>query len=124
MGLLKEFRDFAVKGNALDMAVGIIIGAAFGKIVSSLVNDIIMPPIGMLLGGVDFKHLEITLKEAAVSATGEAIPAVAVRYGLFINTVIDFLIIAFTIFMVIRTINRLSQMRSRVPCGAPDAPKA
>jgi len=124
MGLLKEFRDFAVKGNALDMAVGIIIGAAFGKIVSSLVNDIIMPPIGMLLGGVDFKNLQITLKEAAVSATGEAIPAVAVRYGLFINTVIDFLIIAFTIFMVIRTINRLSQMRPRVLGGAPDAPKA
>ncbi|MBP7051214.1 MAG: large-conductance mechanosensitive channel protein MscL [Phycisphaerae bacterium] len=111
MGLLKEFRDFAVKGNALDMAVGIIIGAAFNKIVSSLVNDIIMPPIGMLLGGVDFKNLAVTLKEATTSATGEVIPAVTVRYGLFINNVIDFLIIAFTIFMVIRTINRLGNLR-------------
>ncbi len=125
MGLLKEFRDFAVKGNALDMAVGIIIGAAFNKIVTSLVNDVIMPPIGMLLGGVDFKNLQVTLKEAAVGPAGEAIPAVAVRYGLFINTLIDFLIIAFTIFLVIRTINRLSQMRC-LPAtrGAPDAAKA
>jgi len=111
MGLLKEFRDFAVKGNALDMAVGIIIGAAFNKIVTSLVNDIIMPPIGMLLGGVDFKNLELTLKQAGTAATGEAIPAVAIRYGLFINTFIDFLIVAFTIFMVLRTMNRLAQMR-------------
>ena len=93
------------------MAVGIIIGAAFNKIVSSLVNDVIMPPIGMLLGGVDFKNLQLTLKQASTAATGEIIPAVAVRYGLFINTVIDFLIVAFTIFMVIRTINRLAQMR-------------
>ena len=111
MGLLKEFRDFAVKGNALDMAVGIIIGAAFNKIVSSLVNDIIMPPIGMLLGGVDFKNLEVVLKKAGTSAAGEAVPAVTVRYGLFINNTIDFLIVAFTIFMVIRTLNRLMQMR-------------
>ncbi len=118
MGLLKEFRDFAVKGNALDMAVGIIIGAAFNKIVSSLVNDIIMPPIGMLLGGVDFKNLEVTLKAATTSATGETIPAVAVRYGLFINTVIDFLIVAFTIFMVVRTLNRLAQMRVPFVRGA------
>ena len=98
MGLLKEFRDFAVKGNALDMAVGIIIGAAFNKIVTSLVNDIIMPPVGMLLGGVDFKNLQVVLKGPATSATGEAVAAVAVRYGLFLNTVIDFLIVAFTIF--------------------------
>ncbi len=112
MGLLQEFRDFAMKGNALDMAVGIIIGAAFNKIVTSLVNDVIMPPIGMLLGGVDFKNLQVTLKQASTSATGEAIPAVAVRYGLFINTCIDFLIVAFTIFMVIQTLNRLAAMRS------------
>lgn len=111
MQLEGEFRDFAVKGNALDMAVGIIIGAAFNKIVSSLVNDIIMPPIGMLLGGVDFKNLSLTMKAASLSPTGEVIPAVAVRYGLFINTVIDFVIVAFTIFMVIRTINRLSHLR-------------
>jgi len=112
MGLLKEFRDFAVKGNALDMAVGIIIGAAFNKIVSSLVNDIIMPPIGMLLGGVDFKNLVLTLKQAVTGPDGKIVAeAVTVKYGLFINNIIDFLIVAFTIFMVIRTINRLAQMR-------------
>jgi large conductance mechanosensitive channel len=124
MGLLKEFKEFAVKGNALDMAVGIIIGAAFGKIVSSLVNDVIMPPVGMLLGGVDFKNLQITLKEAALGPAGEAIPAVAVRYGLFFNNIIDFLIIAFTIFMVIRTINRLSQIRSPLSRNTPDSTKS
>ena len=124
MGLVKEFRDFAVKGNALDMAVGIIIGAAFNKIVTSLVNDIIMPPIGMLLGGVDFKNLQVTLKEAVLSPTGEVMtPAVAVRYGLFINTLIDFMIVAFTIFMVIRTVNRLSQFRLNRPDSAGAAPK-
>jgi len=111
MGLLKEFRDFAVKGNALDMAVGIIIGAAFNKVITSLVNDIIMPPIGMLLGGVDFKNLQVVLKEAVTSATGEAVPAVGIRYGLFINTITDFLIVAFTIFLIVRTVNRLSKMR-------------
>jgi large conductance mechanosensitive channel len=121
MGLMKEFRDFAMKGNALDMAVGIIIGAAFNKIVSSLVNDVIMPPIGMLLGGVDFKNLQLTLKAASASAAGEIIPAVAVRYGLFINTVIDFLIVAFTIFMVIRTLNRLAQMRTPFTRAEPAA---
>jgi len=125
MGMLKEFREFAVKGNVVDMAVGIIIGAAFGKVVSSLVNDIIMPPIGMLLGGVDFKNLQITLKEASVSATGEAVAAVGVRYGLFINTVLDFLIVAFTIFMVVKMVNRFSQMRCfPASRGAPDAAKA
>ena len=111
MGLLKEFRDFAVKGNAMDMAVGIIIGAAFNKIVTSLVNDVIMPPIGMLLGGVDFKNLQVILKGASTLATGEAVPAVAIRYGLFLNTMIDFLIVAFTIFMVVRSVNRLSKLR-------------
>jgi large conductance mechanosensitive channel len=112
MGLMKEFRDFAVKGNAIDMAVGIIIGAAFNKIVSSLVADVILPPIGMLLGKVDFKDLAVTLKAAATGADGKAIDPVQIRYGLFINNCIDFLIVAFTIFMVIRTINRLGQMRA------------
>ena len=121
MGLLKEFRDFAVKGNALDMAVGIIIGAAFNKIVTSLVNDVIMPPIGMLLGGVDFKNLQWVLKwakpaatdgaAAATAVTAEPVAEVAIRYGQFISTVIDFLIVAFTIFMVLRVFNRLAQMR-------------
>jgi large conductance mechanosensitive channel len=112
MGLMKEFRDFAVKGNAVDMAVGIIIGAAFNKIVTSLVNDIIMPPIGMLLGGVDFKNLQVVLKAAGTSATGEPIPAVAIRYGQFINTTIDFLIVAFTVFMMVRLVNHLAKMRT------------
>ena len=110
MGLLKEFKEFAVKGNAMDMAVGIIIGAAFNKIVSSLVNDVIMPPIGLILGGTDFQKLELVLKKATVSASGEALPAVTLRYGLFINTVIDFLIVAFTIFVVIKAVNRLTRM--------------
>ena len=118
MGLLKEFRDFAVKGNALDMAVGIIIGAAFNKIVTSLVNDVIMPPIGMLLGGVDFKNLQWVLKwakpaatDGAAAATTEPVAEVAIRYGQFISTIIDFLIVAFTIFLVLRVFNRLAQMR-------------
>jgi large conductance mechanosensitive channel len=116
MGLAKEFRDFAVKGNALDMAVGIIIGAAFNKIVTSLVNDIIMPPVGMLLGNVDFKDLSLVLKEAGKSATGEAVPAVAMRYGLFISTCIDFLIVAFTVFMMVKMVNRLTQLRQKEVC--------
>jgi large conductance mechanosensitive channel len=111
MGLLKEFKEFAVKGNAVDMAIGIVIGAAFNKIISSLVNDVIMPPIGFLLGGVDFKNLELVLKKAGVSAAGGVLPAVTLRYGLFINTVIDFLIVAFTIFVVIKAVNRLTRMR-------------
>ncbi len=97
MPIIKEFKDFAVKGDAVDMAVGIVIGAAFGKIVNSLVNDIIMPPIGMLVGGVDFKNLVVTLKEATTTE-----PAVTLKYGQFLNNVIDFLIIAFSIFIVVR----------------------
>ena len=111
MGLLQEFKEFAVKGNAVDMAVGIVVGAAFNKIITSLVNDVIMPPIGLLLGGVDFKNLELVLKEASTNAAGAAVPAVTLRYGLFINTVIDFLIVAFTIFMVIKALNRVGRMR-------------
>jgi len=104
MGMLKEFKEFAMKGNVVDMAVGIIIGAAFGKIVSSLVGDVVMPPIGVLLGNVDFSNLALTIKEAS----GDS-PAVAVKYGVFINTVIDFLIVAFAIFMVIKLMNRLKK---------------
>ena len=104
MSIVKEFKDFALKGDAVDMAVGIVIGAAFGKIVNSLVNDIIMPPIGMLVGGVDFKNLEITLK----AATG-TVPAVTVKYGSFINNVIDFSIVALSIFIVVRSITALKK---------------
>ena len=107
-----DFKAFVMRGNVLDLAVAVIIGGAFGAIVTSLVNDIIMPPIGMLLGGVDFKSLQVTLKDAITSPAGDVIPPVAVRYGLFINNIIDFLIVAFTIFMVVKTINRLAQMRT------------
>ena len=108
MKIIKEFKDFAVKGNVIDMAVGVIIGIAFGKIVTSMVNDIVMPPIGLLMGGVDFSDIVVTLKEAA----GE-VPAVTMNVGLFINNVIDFLIVAFVIFMVIKQLNRFKK---------PDAP--
>jgi large conductance mechanosensitive channel len=124
MGLAKEFRDFAVKGNALDMAVGIIIGAAFNKIVTSMVDDIIMPPIGMLIGGVDFKNLELVLKQAAKSATGEAVPAVAIRYGQFINITINFFIIAFTVFLMVKMVNRLGQVRLKASTESQPAPAA
>lgn len=104
MSIVKEFKDFAVKGNAVDMAVGIIIGAAFGKIVGSLVNDIIMPPIGLLIGGVDFKDLKLVLKAATLGK-----PEVSLNYGLFINNMLDFLIVAFAIFMVVKGINSLKK---------------
>ena len=113
MGILAEFKQFAVKGNAIDMAVGIIVGAAFNKVVTSLVNDVIMPPIGFLLGGVDFKNLQVILKKAYTGAAGEVIPAVALRYGQFINTIIDFLIIAFTIFLVIKVMNKFLKAKQK-----------
>jgi large conductance mechanosensitive channel len=104
MSMLKEFKDFAMRGNVVDMAVGVIIGAAFGKIVTSLVNDVVMPPIGMLMGGVDFSDVKLTLQEAVEGAS-----AVTVNLGVFINTVIDFTIVAFVIFMVIKQLNRFKQ---------------
>ena len=115
MSMIKEFKEFAMKGNVLDMAVGIIIGAAFGKIVSSLVNEVLMPPIGVLMGGVDFSNLAFTLKQATASSA-----AVVIKYGVFINTVIDFVIVAFCIFMVIKGMNKLK--KAEVP-AAPEAPK-
>jgi large conductance mechanosensitive channel len=104
MSMLKEFKDFAMRGNVVDMAVGVIIGAAFGKIVTSLVNDVVMPPIGMLMGGVDFSDVKLTLQEAIEGGN-----AVTVNLGMFINTVIDFTIVAFVIFMVIKQLNRFKQ---------------
>jgi len=116
MGMIKEFKEFAVKGNVMDMAVGIIIGAAFGTIVKSLVADVIMPPIGLLLGNVDFANLFFVLKDAATGAAvyatvaeAQAAGAVTLNYGLFINTVISFLIVAFAIFIVIKNMNRLKK---------------
>lgn len=107
MSLVKEFQEFAVKGNAVEMAVGIVIGASFGKIVSSMVSDVIMPPVGMLIGGVDFKNLKVILKQATVDA-----PAVTLNYGQFLNSVFDFIIVAFAIFMMIKGINHLKKTAS------------
>lgn len=104
MSMIHEFKEFAVKGNVVDMAVGVIIGAAFGKIVSSLVTDVVMPPIGVLVGGVDFSKLAVTLQEATATA-----PAVVISYGKFIQTVVDFTIIAAVIFMVIKGINTMKK---------------
>ncbi|WP_349571594.1 large-conductance mechanosensitive channel protein MscL [Azotobacter salinestris] len=116
MGMLSEFKAFAVKGNVVDMAVGIIIGAAFGKIVSSFVGDVIMPPLGLLIGGVDFSDLAITLKQAR----GDA-PAVVLAYGRFLQTVIDFLIIAFAIFIGVKALNQLKRKEAAAP-SLPPAP--
>ncbi len=102
--MLKEFKEFAIKGNVMDMAIGVIIGGAFGKIVSSLVKDVIMPPIGVLTGGVDFSKLAITLKPATADSE-----AVVIAYGAFINTIIDFLIIAFVIFLLVKQLNRFKK---------------
>ena len=115
MGMMQEFKEFAVKGNVIDMAVGIIIGAAFGKIVSSFVADVIMPPIGLLVGGIDFSNLAITLKEA----TGD-IPAVVIGYGKFIQTAVDFTIIAFAIFIAIKGINSLKRKEEEAPQAPPE----
>ena len=119
MGIIKEFRDFAIKGNMLDMAVGIIIGAAFGKVVSSLVNDILMPPLGLLIGGLDFADFKATLKAAGVNDAGEAITAVTLNYGMFIQTLIDFLIVALAIFLVIKAMNQMKKKEEAKPAFPP-----
>jgi len=116
MSMMKEFKEFAVKGNVVDMAVGIIIGVAFGKIVSSFVGDVVMPPIGVMLGGVDFSSLAITVKEAVDDK-----PAVLISYGKFIQTVFDFIIIALVVFMAIKGINSLKKEEAAAP-PAPAAP--
>jgi large conductance mechanosensitive channel len=114
MSMMSEFRDFAMRGNVVDMAVGIVIGGAFGKIVSSFVNDVLMPPIGLALGGVDFSNLAMTLKEAS----GD-VAAVTLNYGAFIQTVVDFIIIAFAIFMVIKAMNNLKKKEEAAPPPPP-----
>jgi len=106
MGMIQEFKEFAMKGNLVDMAVGIIIGVAFGKVVTSVVNDVIMPPIGMAMGQVDFKDLQIVLKEASV-VNGVEVAPVAIKYGMFANTLIDFLIVALVLFMVVKGMNKM-----------------
>lgn len=126
MGLLKEFKEFAMRGNVVDLAVGVIIGGAFGKIVSSMVNDILMPPIGMLLQGVDFKELKITLRDGTPAVlengveTVKAVDPVTLNYGMFIQNTIDFIIVAFCIFMLIKGINRLSKKKEEAPAAPPE----
>lgn len=123
--MLKEFKEFAMRGNVLDMAVGIVIGAAFGKIVTSLVNDVIMPPIGLLMGNMDFSNMFANLggEFATVAAADEA-GAPIIKYGLFINTVLDFIIVAFAIFLAIKAMNKLKRQAEAAPPPAPPAPSA
>jgi len=131
MGIVKEFKDFAMKGNVVDMAVGIIIGASFGKIVTSLVNDVLMPPLGILLGRVDFSQLKVVIQkgQAAVmdgaAVVSPAVDQVAISYGAFIQTVIDFIIVAFCIFLVIKAMNKAMAKKEAEPAvpAAPPPPK-
>jgi len=117
--MLKEFKEFAMRGNVLDLAIGIIIGAAFGKIITSFVNDILMPPIGLILGKVDFSNLFINLsgKSYATLAEAKAVGAATLNYGLFLNTVIDFAIVAFAIFMLVRVVNRMRRQPEPAPAA-------
>ena len=122
MGLLTEFKEFAARGSVVDLAVGVIIGASFGKIVTSLVDQVIMPPIGLLLGSVDFSKLQWVLKPEDPAT--EAVEKVAIQYGAFINTVIQFLIVAFVVFLLVKAINRLRREQAAAPEAAPAAPTA
>lgn len=115
MGMIQEFKEFAMRGNVVDLAVGVVIGAAFGKIVGSLVNDIIMPAIGFLVGRVNFSDLAIELQAASVDAAGAEVPAVMIKYGAFIQTIVDFTIIAFAIFVAVKVINRLKRKQEEAP---------
>lgn len=124
--MLKEFKDFAVKGNVLDMAVGIIIGAAFGTVVKSLVADVIMPPIGLLLGGVDFSNLFVTVSQGTVAGPYETLAAaqeagaVTINYGLFVNEIVSFTIVAFAVFMLVRSFNKLKKEEEAAPAAPPE----
>ncbi|MBP3425088.1 MAG: large-conductance mechanosensitive channel protein MscL [Alistipes sp.] len=122
MGFLKEFKAFALKGNVMDMAVGVIIGGAFGKIVTSLVNDIIMPPIGILVGGVDFSNLKLVIKKAVIEGGAEIAPAVTWNYGAFIQQVVDFTILALCVFMMVKVMNKLLKKEEAKPAPAPAPP--
>ena len=120
MGMMSEFKEFAMRGNVIDLAVGVVIGAAFGKIVTALVDKVIMPPIGLLIGGVDFSRLSIVLKEATVDAAGKEVPAVVLAYGEFFNALIQFIIIAFAIFLVVKAINRMRKPAEEAPAATPE----
>ena len=120
MGMMTEYKDFAMRGNVIDLAVGVVIGAAFGKIVTALVDKVIMPPLGLLIGGVDFAKLGIVLKEATVDAAGKEVPAVVLAYGEFINALVQFVIVAFAIFLVVKAINRLHKKPAEAPAATPE----
>lgn len=119
MSMLKEFKEFAMRGNVIDLAVGVVIGGAFGKIVTSLVDQIIMPPIGLLTGGIDFSQMKWVLKPADNTDPAHKVAEVAIGYGTFINTLIQFLIIAFAIFVVVKAINRLTRREEAAPAAPP-----
>ena len=120
MGFLKDFKAFALKGNVMDMAVGVIIGGAFGKIVTSLVNDVIMPPIGMIVGGVDFSDMKLTIKQQVLDAAGAVVtPAVTWNYGAFIQQIVDFTILAFCVFLMVKVMTRLTTKKKEEPAPAP-----
>lgn len=123
MGIMKEFKDFAMKGNVVDMAVGFILGGAFSTIVKSMVSDIIMPPIGLALGGVDFSNLKLVLKEAVMEGDTIVTEAVSINYGLFINNVISFVIVAACLFFIIKAMNSLKKKEEEAP-AEPEAPAA
>lgn len=117
MGMLTEFKEFAMRGNVIDLAVGVVIGAAFGKIVTALVDKIIMPPLGWLIGRVDFSELAWTLAPARVAADGTEVPAVVIGYGDFLNTLVQFVIVAFAIFLLIKVINRVARKKEAEPAA-------
>lgn len=127
MGIIKEFKTFAMKGNVVDMATGIIIGASFGRIVTSLVNDVLMPPLGLALGRVDFKELKVVIQDAqaavmeGATVVKPAVDAVTLNYGMFIQTIIDFIIVAFCIFLIIKAMNKMMEKKEAEP-AAPAAP--
>ncbi len=123
MGMMKEFKDFAMRGNVVDMAVGIVIGAAFGKIVTTLVKDVIMPPIGLLMGGIDFANMKMVLQEAVMEGDQVITEAVSINYGVFINTIIEFIIVAFAIFMVIKGMNAAKKKEEEAPAAPPEPSK-
>ena len=120
MGMITEFKEFAMRGNVIDLAVGVVIGAAFGKIVTALVDKVIMPPLGLLIGGVDFSKLGIVLKEATIDEAGKEVPAVVLAYGEFINALVQFVIVAFAIFLVVKAINRIHKKPEDPPAATPE----
>ncbi len=124
MGMMSEFKEFAVKGNMVDMAVGIIIGGGFGKIVASLVKDVIMPPIGLAMGGVDFSKLAVTLQKAVPAVNGAGgKEAVLLKWGVFVQTIVDFAIVAFCVFMIVKAINKMKREEPAAPEPDPEPPK-